>query len=295
MRCAAIDIGSNTTRVLVAERRRGGLRKLIEERAHTRIDRSSRREGEIGAEKVAELAGVVAAQVRVAEESGAEAIRVVATAAVRESRNADAVAREIGLAAGHEVDVLGEWEEGRLAFLGATGTRGHPLEGQVGVVDVGGGSSEVAVGSAADGVREVRSFPIGSGALAEEFLAGDPPSAGEIRALRSHLAEFFDGIELAHPDQALAVGGSATSLRTLGGPVLDRESLEGAVRVIAREPSAAVAERYQLDPRRVRILPAGVLILARLSELLGQPLRIAEGGLREGIVLDLLDRAGESR
>ena len=288
MLCAAVDIGSNTTRVLVAEPQDGQLRKVMEQRAYTRFDKDSKSKGRVTQEKIAEIADVVDTQVRLAQELGAEATRVVATAAIRDSKNSDEVAAEIGRVAGTTVEVLSEEEEGRLAFLGATKTLGHPVEGEIGVVDVGGGSSELIFGSVDRGVRNVRSFKIGSGALADEFLTQDPPSAAEIRALRDYIADFFDGLEVEHPEQAVAVGGSATSLRTLVGAVLEYETLERAVRVLAGDPIADVARRFELDPRRVRILPAGVLLLEKLSELLGQPLQIGKGGLREGVILDLL-------
>ena len=291
MLCAAVDIGSNTTRVLVAEPQEGQLRKVMEQRAYTRFEKDSKRKGRITEEKIAELAEVVATQVRLAEELGAEAIRIVATAAVREAKNAGLAAKAIADAAGVGVEVLSEEEEGRLAFLGATKTLGHPVEGEIGVVDVGGGSSEIILGTVAGGVSAVRSFKIGSGTVAEEFLTRDPPSASEIRALRDYIDDFFEGIEVEHPDQAVAVGGSATSLRTLVGAVLEYETLERAVRVLTGDPIAAVAQKFELDPRRVRILPAGVLILEKLSELVGQPLQIGKGGLREGIILDLLTGA----
>lgn len=283
-----MDIGSNTTRVLVAEPQEGQLRKVMEQRAYTRFARDSKRKGKITAEKIAELAEVVTTQVRLAEELGAEAIRIVATAAIREARNADQTAKQIAAAAGQPVEVLSEEEEGRLAFIGATKTLGHPVKGEIGVVDVGGGSSEIILGTVVDGVREVRSFKIGSGALAEEFLTNDPPSASEVRALRDYIDDFFGGIEVDQPAQAVAVGGSATSLRTLVGAVLEYETLERAVRVLTSDPVAEVAKKFELDPRRIRILPAGVLILEKLSELLGQPLQIGKGGLREGVILDLL-------
>lgn len=289
MRCAAIDIGSNTTRVLVAEPREGQLRKVMEQRAYARIDKASKRKGQITAEKIAEVAEVVATQVRLAEELEPKAIRIVATAAIREAKNRDEVVAEIARVCGAPVDVLTEEEEGRLAFVGATKTLGHPVEGDVAVVDVGGGSSEVTTGAVADGVRSVRSFKIGSGTLADEFLVNDPPSAAEIRAVRDRIGDFFEGVEVERPNQAVAVGGSATSLRALVGAVLEYETLERAVRVLAGDSIADVAKRFELDPRRVKILPAGVLLLEKLSELLAQPLQIGKGGLREGIILDLIN------
>ena len=289
MICAAIDIGSNTTRVLVAEPQEGQLRKVMEQRAYTQIGADLKSDGAVSPEKAAEVAEVVATQVRLAQELGAEAVRTVATAAIRESSNRAEVVAEIERVAGIRVDVLSEKEEGRLAFIGATKTLGHPVPGDIGVVDVGGGSSEIVIGTVADGARWVKSFKIGSGYLSDEFLRNDPPSAAEIRKLRDHIDDFFDGVEVPQPEQAVAVGGSATSLRTLVGAVLEYETLERGVRVLSGDPIAEVAKRFELDPRRVRILPAGVLLLEKLSELLGQPLQIGKGGLREGVILDLLN------
>jgi exopolyphosphatase/guanosine-5'-triphosphate,3'-diphosphate pyrophosphatase len=290
--CGAIDIGSNTTRLLVAEPQEGQLRKVMEQRAYTRIGKQASKNGKISAEKIAEVAEVVTTQVRLAEELGAEMIRTVATAAIREAKNRDKVVKAIEEAAGVEVQVLDEEEEGRLAFLGATKSLGHPVEGTVAVVDVGGGSSEVVFGTVAEGVTDLRSFKIGSGSLTEEHLESDPPSASEIRGLRDHISDFFEDVEFEQPDQAVAVGGSATSLRALVGAVLEYETLERAVRVLSSDEIADVAKRFELDPRRVKLLPAGVLLLEKFSELLGQPLQIGKGGLREGIILTLLN--GES-
>src|SRR6476661_5155799 len=156
MLCAAIDIGSNTTRVLVAEPQDGQLRKVMEQRAYTRIGKASQHDGAIDLAKIDEVAEVVATQVRLAQEIGAQAIRTVATAAIREAANKDEIVSEINRVAG--VEILSEHEEGRLAFIGATKTLGHPVEGEIAVVDVGGGSSEVVLGSVSDGLRSVQSF-----------------------------------------------------------------------------------------------------------------------------------------
>jgi exopolyphosphatase/guanosine-5'-triphosphate,3'-diphosphate pyrophosphatase len=289
MLCAAIDIGSNTTRVLVAEPVEGQLKKVMEQRAYTRINKAIDGDGAIEADKVGEVSELVATQVRLARELGAETIRAVATAAVRDAVNGEEAARQIGEAAGVPIDILSDEEEGRLSFLGATKGLGHPVEGRIGVVDVGGGSTEVIVGTAAGGVEKVRSWRVGSGVLADELLASDPPSAAEVRKVRDRVEDIFDGVEIEHPAQAVAVGGSATSLRRLVGAVLEYETLERGIRVLCGDPAADVARRFELDPQRVRILTTGVLLLEKVSELLGQPLQIGKGGLREGVILDLLN------
>ncbi len=289
MICAAIDIGSNTTRILVAEPQDGQLTKVMEQRAYTRIGKARDSKGRISREKIEEVAEVVETQVKLAREVGAESFRAVATAAIRDSKNGRKVAEAISERAGIPVEIVSEHEEGRLAFIGATKALGHPTGGRIAVVDVGGGSTEITIGTISDGVEEVRSWPIGSGMLADELIAGDPPSASEIRKVRDRIGDVFEGVEIEQPEQVVAVGGSSTSLRRLTGVVLEYETLERAIRVLCGGDSGEVARQYELDPVRVRILPTGVLVLEKISELLAQPLQIGKGGIREGIVLDMLN------
>src|SRR5436305_14845678 len=120
MLCAAIDIGSNTTRLLVAEPREGQLNKAMEQRAYTRIGKATTDDGSIAQPMIHEVGEVVATQVRLAEELGAEVIKAVATAAMREARNRDEVVQAVSEDSGAKIEVLSEEEEGRLAFTGAT-------------------------------------------------------------------------------------------------------------------------------------------------------------------------------
>ncbi len=130
MLCAAIDIGSNTTRVLVAEPQEGQLRKVMEQRAYTQIGADTKRDGSMSKEKMEEVGEVVATQIKLAQELGAEAIRTVATAAIRDASNRKKAVKKIEEIAGVEIDVLSEEEEGRLAFVGATKTLGPPGRGR---------------------------------------------------------------------------------------------------------------------------------------------------------------------
>lgn len=289
MLCAAIDIGSNTTRILVAEPVDGKLKKVMEQRAYTRLGQARSEDGTIPERKIAELSGVVETQVRLAREVGAESFRAVATAALRDAPNGKEAAAAIGAAAGLPVSVVSENEEGRLAFLGATKALGYKVDGRVAVVDVGGGSTEIIIGTVSGGVERVRSWPIGSGHLAEELISKDPPSPSEIRKIRDRVEEAFAEVQIVSPEQAVAVGGSATSLRKIVGSRLEYETLERSIRVLCGDESVEVGRQFELDPVRVRMLPTGVLILEKVSELLGRELQIGKGGIREGIVLDLLN------
>ena len=287
MLCGCIDIGSNTTRVLVAEVADGRLREVLQQRAFTRIGESLRADGRLAPDKVREIADVVAAQRAMAEQVGVESLRVVATAAIRGAANRDELCEALRDRAGCDVTILEGDEEARLAFVGATRTLLSEPEGLVGVVDVGGGSSEIAVGTVRGGVTWSASFAVGSGFLADAYLRSDPPSAADLHAMREHAAGVLEGLDVPQPATAVAVGGSATSLRKLVGGVLEAETIQRALRVLSLAPCEEVARRFGLDPQRVRLMPAGLLVLAEASLHLGRPLQIGRGGLREGVVLEL--------
>ena len=286
MLCGCIDIGSNTTRLLVADAEGGGVRPVLEDREYTRLGGG----GQVPPERVAAIAAAVAAQVRRAGELGCGPVRVVGTAALREAANRDELVAAIERAAGVPVEILSGEAEARLAFAGATRTLPDPPAGEVGVVDVGGGSTELVVGTATDGVTWCASFRVGSGQLAAAYLRSDPPAQAELDRVRRHVEGAFEGLEPPRPPAAFAVGGSAGSLRRLVGDVLDAEALGRALEVVASAPSAEIAQRLGLEAERVRLLPAGMLILEAAGRLFGAPLRIGRGGLREGVILDELAR-----
>jgi len=287
MLCGCIDIGTNTTRVLVAEARPGGLREVLQRRSFTRLGRGLAPGGAIPAARIAETASVVAELHALAERTGASSIRAVATAVIRRAANRDEFCDAIRSHGGVEVCVLDGEEEARLAFLGATRTLGRPLPGRVAVVDVGGGSTEIAVGTLAGGVEWSMSSAFGSGFLADTYLGGDPPTPDELAAVRMHAARALAGMAPGPVDIAIAVGGSAASLRRLVGEELDEQSLTRALRVLTSGPATDVAARFDLDAQRVRLMPAGLLALDAAAGALGRPLQIGCGGLREGVLLDL--------
>jgi exopolyphosphatase/guanosine-5'-triphosphate,3'-diphosphate pyrophosphatase len=286
VRRACIDIGSNTTRLLVADCVGGRLVEVHQEREFTHVRRGLTSGEEIGADKIAEVVRVVSSQLETARALGATQILGVATAAVRQAVNRDALVSAVHGSCGLEVQILSAKEEARLAFGGAARTLGYVPDGPLGVVDVGGGSSELVVGTAPDQVAWSVSFEVGSGQLADDCLQTDPPSAGELARARARVATAFDGVHPPRATRAVAVGGSAASLRRIAGPVLDTDAFARSLAVLAAESSAEVARRFELDAERVRLLPAGLLILQAASDLFGAPLEVGQGGLREGVLLE---------
>ena len=286
MRRACIDIGSNTTRLLVADCDAGRLVEIHQERAFTHVRRALSPNEEIGAAKIAEVVSVVAAQLQRARDLGAADTRAVATAAVRRAPNRVALVSAVRRSCGLEVAILAPEEEARLAFSGAARTLGYVPSGPLGVVDVGGGSCELVVGTVPGRVSWYASFELGSGELADECLRSDPPSQDELDRARERVGDALEGVRPPHAASVVAVGGGATSLRRIAGPVLDSAAFRRVLAVLAAERSVDVARRYALDADRVRLLPAGLLLLQAASERFGAPLEIAQGGLREGVLLE---------
>jgi exopolyphosphatase / guanosine-5'-triphosphate,3'-diphosphate pyrophosphatase len=291
VRRACIDIGSNTTRLLVADVSPAGLEKLEERRAFTHVRRGVGPDGRLAPAKIAEVVEVVTAHLAVARAAGCEAVITVATAAIRRAINADELAAALHQGCGLQLRVLSEHEEARLAFVGAARALAEVSDGQapvsLGVADVGGGSSELVVGVPPGEISWVVSLPLGSGDLADAYLRADPPAAAELDLARRHVHAILARLSVPRPARAVAVGGSAASLHRVAGAQLERAEFAAALALLRTQPVAVIAARFDLDVDRVRLLPAGLLILQAVQAAFGVPLELVGGGLREGVVLEL--------
>jgi exopolyphosphatase/guanosine-5'-triphosphate,3'-diphosphate pyrophosphatase len=288
MPCACVDIGTNTTRLLVAERDGDRVRELVAVRRFLHLVPGD--DGAIPAEAVAELAAIVTAHVRLAQHHGVREVRAVGTAAVRDARNRDDLCAAVHRAAGVHVEVLTDEQEAELAFVGALATLALPPVGAIGVIDVGGGSSELVTGTAQDGVTWWTSLPIGSGTLAARHLRSDPPALDELAAVRAEIDVALADVHPPATELVLAVGGSATTLAAANGGELVPATIARILAVLLAEPAAEAAKRLGLHVERVRLMPVGLLALEAAWGAFGQaPLQIALGGLREGVVMRTID------
>ncbi len=291
MRVAVIDVGSNTARLLVARSTLGAMIPVHEERALLSLGDEIERFGRISDLKLVETAERVSGYARRARELGSRSISVIVTAPGRQSANAPALVGALARATGIAPRVLSADEEGRLAFEGAM-LQTRALPEHVAVCDVGGGSTEIVVGTQSAGPRSCRSLDVGSLRLARRLLDDDPPGRKAVARARRDVERNFDELETPHVQAALATGGSARSLRRLTGTrVLGAAELEAAARTVRTRTSAEIAREYGLDPVRARTLLAGTLILAEAQRRLGVPLEVARGGLREGAAAELFATA----
>jgi len=291
MRLACIDIGTNTTRLLVAEPGDAGLREVYAGRVFADLGHV-RREGRIDAEAIKLIVRAVTGHVQAAQAVGAQAIDIVATAGVRAAEDRDLLTQAIAAAVQLPVRLLSGEEEARLAFAGATDALDGDVHESLGVIDVGGGSTELVVGTRADGVSWMVSLAIGSSVLTEQYLHGDPPEPAELAAAVDRVDGAFADVHAPPLSAAYAVGGSATSLSRLVGAVLDADALTLVRERVTSAPSGAVAGTLELDPRRARLMPAGIILLERAVRAMGMAARIAAGGLREGVILERLATSG---
>ena len=170
-----------------------------------------------------------------------------------------------------------------------------PPPGRLGVVDVGGGSTELVVGSVADGVTWSVSLPLGSCTVTERDLPSDPPSPAELAALRERLARRSPASTRRSRRRPTRSAAARRRCSALVGGVLSTETLSRGLKALVTRPSAEVALALGLHAERARLLPAGLLLLDAASRALGAPLQLAGGGLREGVVMEQLAPLGGAR
>jgi exopolyphosphatase / guanosine-5'-triphosphate,3'-diphosphate pyrophosphatase len=288
MHVAVVDVGSNTIRLLVGAPEGDRIAEIVRGKRVVGLGADVERSGAISAPKLAETVECVAGFVEDARDAGAELIDVVIASPGRQARNAPQLIHLLSRATQIEARVLSREDEARLAFEGALA--GITPRGAVAVCDVGGGSAQVAIGTVEHGPAWLRSVDLGSLRLSARIPYGDPPSRKELAALRLEARAAVSALTPPLPGGAFAVGGTARSLRKLVGPSLGPGELDEAFDLLRRTPAAELAGRFDIDLWRARALPAGTAIVAALQDLLGVPLAVGRGGLREGVALELLDQ-----
>jgi exopolyphosphatase/guanosine-5'-triphosphate,3'-diphosphate pyrophosphatase len=288
MNVAVIDVGSHTVRLLVASRHGGELHPLREAKAVLGLGAEVERHGRITDAKLEQTAACVSDFARAARRDGVVRIETVVTAPGRQAENGADLAELLGDAAGTPVRILSPDEEGKLAYDGAVQSAQVDAE-TVAVVDVGGGSTEVVVGTVDGGPAWVRSFDIGAVRLTGRVLELDPPTAEAIREALTEAEEELSSFVPPLPQLALATGGTARALRKLVGGTLGREELDEALSLLAGQKSGRIAKRFDVERGRARTLAAGAVILRAVQHRLGVPLGVSRTGLREGAVLAMLD------
>jgi exopolyphosphatase/guanosine-5'-triphosphate,3'-diphosphate pyrophosphatase len=286
VRVAVVDVGANTLRLLVADGESGSLEPVREERKRTALGEDVERLGSLSEAKIESSASAARKEVRRARKLGAARIAVVVTSPGRDASNGDRLVAALTSATGVQARLLSAEEEAALGFAGALMCT--PVAAfTVAVCDVGGGSTQVAVGK-----REhptwVRSFELGSLRLAQRCLQHDPPRANELERARAEAAAVFSDLTPPLPEEALATGGSARALKRFDLNRLDETSLATAVDELAARSAAEVQKRLGIEFERARTLPAGAIILAEVQRRLGVPLTVARGGVREGVCGELL-------
>lgn len=295
--CAAIDIGSNTIRVVVARCRSTDLDILASDEALVRISESVNTNGEISAAKCEQTIAILQKFKALAERYHAHPVLAVATEAIRRASNKDEFLAAIRTKTGLIVHTIAGDLEAILTFYGATYELEHKssMPARIAVMDLGGGSMELVLAKHFR-VTWHTSMTIGSGWIHDHYLLSDPPTWDDVATAQSFLYTYFHGLHIKRfPPLLLATGGSANSLllltqRAFGlspeHTILTRDDLircEGLLYALATDD---IAERYQLESKRVRILRAGVLIICALLERFRlHELHISPQGIREGTLL----------
>jgi exopolyphosphatase/guanosine-5'-triphosphate,3'-diphosphate pyrophosphatase len=308
MRLGVLDVGSNTVHLLVVDAHPGACPlPAHSHKAELRLAQLLDESGAIGPEGVDKLITVVQEALQAAEDKGAEDVLPFATSAVREASNADDVLARVQAETGVELQVLTGEEEARLTFLAARRWFGWSA-GKLLVLDIGGGSLEIAYGIDEEPDAAV-SLPLGAGRLTAGWLPGDPPHPEDIRALRRHArAEIARTVgefsRFGAPDHVVATSKTFKQLARLAGAArsadgpyvqreLKRESLEAWVPRLAGMTVAQRAELPGVSEGRAGQLLAGALVAEGAMDLFGvETLEICPWALREGVILRRLDHMG---
>ena len=292
VRVGVVDLGGNTARLLVAGFGRQGLERIVEDRVVLGLGAEIERHGRLSKSKLTAVAATVAGLHERAHGAGCNRVEVLVTSPGRQSANRAALERSLARGATKQIRFISPVEEARLAYTGALACT--PVQGDaVAVCDVGGGSTEIAFGSPTESPAWCRSLELGSLLVTQRYFRHFPPAKRELeaarRAVRRGLAAL--GPVPGAPTRALASGGTARSLRKLVGHTLGPDELNEAVAIVTTSAPRKVARRYGVPPWRAGVLPGGALVLAEIQALLGVPLEVAAGGLREGAALTMLARA----
>jgi exopolyphosphatase/guanosine-5'-triphosphate,3'-diphosphate pyrophosphatase len=279
-RVAVIDIGTNSTRLLVADVAGGAVSQVDRRSTVTRLGRGVDLSGHLSGEAIDDVCEAIGGYVAVIEDLGAETVDAIATSAVRDADNGSAFVAELRERFALSARVLGGEEEARSTYLGAT-SEAPPSEPTL-VVDIGGGSTELVVGEGTE-VSFHDSLQAGVVRHSERHIAADPPNASELEALAADvrgLIEASVGAGVA-ASRGIAVAGTPTSLAAieLGLEPYDPARVHGhslalpsIQRMLSQLASAPLAERVEipgLHPDRAPTIVAGVVILVEVMRAFG--------------------------
>ena len=270
VRVAVIDIGTNTTRLLVAEPEDGDVVELERRTTITSLGRGVDSTGRLSDDAMDRVAEAIAAYREVIDRLGVERVVAVATSAMRDAENGPAFRDYLAEKYGVDARTISGDEEARLTFLGATAGRNDDRETVV--IDIGGGSTEYVVGRPGHEPGFHTSTQMGSVRHTERFLHSDPPKRGELQALADDVRATVPDV---HAEHAIAVAGTATSLAAIDGAEeghgyhLSLASCERIGSMLAAMPLEERREVKGLHPDRAPTIVAGAVILTESIRALG--------------------------
>jgi exopolyphosphatase/guanosine-5'-triphosphate,3'-diphosphate pyrophosphatase len=300
---ASVDLGTNSTRVLVGRPTGAGLDILDRRNTITRLGQGVGASGRLAPEAVERTLDCLRGYREILDRHGVERVRVAATSASRDAANRDEFFDAVEALIGTRPELLNGDEEGRLSFRGATAEL-DPASGPFLVVDIGGGSTEFIVGT--DRVEGVMSVDIGCVRLTEKFLHHDPPQPEELSACISLTDAYLDDVVREIPAaEARTLVGLAGTVTTVAAVEigletydrdrihhfhLTREAAEDVFRTLATESRADRVHNPGLEEARADVIVGGCCVLVALFRRLGfDEMIVSEADILDGLALSLLD------
>jgi exopolyphosphatase/pppGpp-phosphohydrolase len=284
---AAVDVGSNSVHLLVAQIGDEGLLPLLDESVLLGLGAIVDREGRLPANACDATVEAMRRYVERATELGARQITLVATEPVRRASNGSVLQSDVQRATGLPLHLLSHDAEAELTLLGVTNGR-HPTEPLL-VMDIGGGSTELILATPG-GDPVVGALPTGSSRLTAAFVSHDPPTWYEINALRAEAKGLVDAMPSGKPERGVIVGGTGTNLVKIlrdGAPGnLSASQLEGVFSLLTSRPAADLVTAFAINLRRAGQLAAGAALAEAVLIRYALPgLEVSDSSLREGAIL----------
>jgi exopolyphosphatase/guanosine-5'-triphosphate,3'-diphosphate pyrophosphatase len=295
---AAIDLGSTSVHLLVADVDRDGLATIADESTFLGLGAAVDGTGTLGSAGRTTLTATVLGYVEQARAAGASDPILMGTEPLRRLGDATRIVAEVSAISGVPLHVLEHEEEALLTLIGLSA--GKAVRDELIVVDIGGGSCEI-VEIGPGRLARATGLQIGAGRLTRRHVAHDPPTDGELQALAEATDEAFAWTPARPPTDVVVVGGTASNLlklvRRAGDPdrpdSLDRAALGLARRVIASGPAEMLAAQLGLREARIRLLAAGAAIIEVVLDRCGvDSIRVVDSGIREGAIIAAA-RAGQ--
>ena len=298
MRCASIDVGTNTALLFIADLEEGKIKSIVDTSSITRLGEGLIRNGYLLDSAMDRALAELKEYRRIAESYGVERILCVGTSALREASNSNAFLEAVQKECGIAIRIISGEEEAYFTYLSVRESVSMEADGHFFIIDIGGGSTELISGTKNELVDCV-SLPVGTVKITEQFVHHDPPGAGEVESMKDHVRSLLQGYHKWRGMTIVGTGGTVTNIAAihLGLEAFDKEKIEGhrmTLTDIQKITGMLMAINTQergrvrgMEKGREDIIAQGSLLLGEIMQICGsKECYVHTGSVRQGVLIN---------